>query len=373
MPNSISDDISGSSLGSTHDLIALGQIFETQFGTLPTASGFSPGRVNLIGEHTDYNGGYVLPTALSLGISLAMRPRDDNLVRVWSESFDGVATRTLDESARDHWSDYALGTAILAKAQGLTLAGMDVVMRTDLPFGAGLSSSAALTVGLLKLADTKGALSERATAKLARRVENEFIGMPCGIMDQMAIAMAQPGQALALDTASLEVSLITLPSEYHMVVIHSGQYRRLSEGRYKVRKQECDAVKAALGHDGLCTISDAELASLSHLDTRLQRRARHCMSEHRRTVSACEALRMGKMQSFGALMIESHVSMRDDFEISLPVIDALVGDAVKFGALGARMTGGGFGGCIVACVPKEKLLAWRERLLQDHTDAVFVC
>ena len=337
-------------------------------------SGFTPGRVNLIGEHTDYNGGMVLPTALKLGVSFALTPRTDNKIRIWSDKFDDLAQRTLSDGANGHWSDYMLGAIILANEQNFLKGGADIAVQTTLPFGAGISSSAAVTVGILKLARdlTQAVASDKDIAVLARRVENEFIGMPCGIMDQMAVAIANPGQALALDTETLDYELIDLPQDYHMAVIHSGQFRQLNEGRYKKRKEECDAVKAALGHNNICQISDAEFSSLSTLSDVLQRRARHCMTDHRRTIEAVTCLREHDLKRLGKLMNDSHISMRDDFEITVPKVDDLVEDAVKLGALGARQTGGGFGGCIVACIANHKLEAWKKALLTKHPESFWV-
>lgn len=348
--------------------------FETTFGFKPSVSGFTPGRVNLIGEHTDYNGGMVLPTALDLGVSLALSPRSDNIIRIWSDKFEGVAERDLSESTKDHWSDYILGACKLAVAEGLIEVGVDIAVQTTLPFGAGISSSAAVTVGVLKLLcqSSNSDLSGKEIAILARRVENEFIVMPCGIMDQMAVAIAHPGQALALQTDTLEYDLVDLPKDYHMAVIHSGVFRQLNEGRYKERKEECDAVKAVLGHENICQMSEAEFEGLGDLSDMLRRRAKHCMTEHRRTVAAVECLKAEDMDAFGRLMIESHNSMRDDFEITVSAIDELVASAVELGAVGARMTGGGFGGCIVACVPNENLNPWRDALLAKHIDAFWV-
>jgi len=303
--------------------------FKSAFNAAPAAHSFTPGRVNLIGEHTDYNGGHVLPAALHIGIHAAMTPRADNRVRVTSDRFTGLSERDLSQSAANHWSDYALGAAIFANKAGYLSGGADIA--------------------------------------------NEFIGMPCGIMDQMAVAVARPGQALSLDTKHLTYDLVDLPADYHFAVLHSGQYRRNADGHYKIRKEECDAVKAALGHYDPCLMSDADLAGLSHLDDNLIRRARHCMTEHRRTLRAAQALKDGDITMLGRLMNESHVSMRDDFEMSLPPIDALVADAVKLGAAGARLTGGGFGGCIVACVKKTDIDDWTQALLARHPEAFAVC
>ena len=350
------------------------QRFETVFESKPQISGFTPGRVNLIGEHTDYNGGMVLPTALKLGVSLALSPRNDNQIRISSDKFEDIAERATSDTANEHWSDYIVGAIILANEQGYFQGGADIAVETTLPFGAGISSSAAVTVGILKLARdiAKADTSDKDIAILARRVENEFIGMPCGIMDQMAVAIANPGQALALNTETLDYDLIDLPRDYHMAVIHSGQFRQLNEGRYKERKEECDAVKTALGHDNICQIPDDEFAGLSALSDVLQRRARHCMSDHRRTVEAVTCLRENNIDRLGVLMNESHISMRDDFEITVPKVDALVEDAVKLGADGARQTGGGFGGCIVACIANDKLDAWKTALLDAHPEAFWV-
>lgn len=352
----------------------ISRVFKTTFGYGPAVTGFTPGRVNLIGEHTDYNGGMVLPTALELGVTLAVGARSDNSLQIWSDKFEGITQRDLTETSNNHWSDYVLGAVKLALSEGLISSGMDIAIQTTLPFGAGISSSAAVTVGVLKLLRDMSDenLSDEDIAGLAQRVENEFIGMPCGIMDQMAVSIAHPGQALALQTDTLQYELVKLPQDYHMAVIHSGVFRQLNEGRYKERKEECDIVKAVLGHDNICQISDTEFGLLDVLSDTARRRARHCMTEHRRTIAATECLKANDLETFGQLMIESHQSMRDDFEITVPEIDDLVASAVGFGALGARMTGGGFGGCIVACVPSVALDSWREQLLAKHTEAFWV-
>lgn len=348
--------------------------FEDIYGYQPDASTFTPGRVNLIGEHIDYNSGMVLPAALNLGISISLKAREDKRVRIYSDQFSVMSEVSIDDKAANDWSDYALGTIVFANEAGFLKGGADIAMSSTIPTAAGLSSSSALTVGLLKLTrDLAGHdMSDTDIAVLARRLENEFIGMPCGIMDQMAVAISKPGQALALDTKSLNYEVIDMPTGYHMAVLHSGQYRRNADGNYKARKEECDAIKAALGHDDICLISDADFLKLGHLPDVLQRRARHCMTEHRRTVVAAQALKDSDVELLGRLMIQSHASMRDDYEMSLPPIDQLVHDAVDFGAIGARLTGGGFGGCIVACVAKDKLENWMKRLLAAHPAAFAV-
>jgi len=349
--------------------------FEKSFGREPEWQGFTPGRVNLIGEHVDYNGGRVLPTALHLGVSVSLASRTDSKVRVKASDFDGLEERDLSETAKDHWSDYVLGAMNIAKSKGLIERGADISITSTLPMGAGLSSSAAITVCLLTACrDLAGAnLSPTEIAVLAREVETDFIGVPVGIMDQMAVAVASPGQALSLDTQDLSYSLIDLPENEHMAVIHSGVHRQLSEGRYKIRKEECDAVKRAAGRDDICRMSLAELEKLSALSDAEMRRGRHVISEHQRVIKAGEALSQKDMTRFGALMNESHLSMRDDFEMSVPEIDALVETAQSLGAKGARLTGGGFGGCIIACIDKRELEVWKTKLLSEHPSAFWVC
>jgi galactokinase len=349
--------------------------FSDTFQHPPDWTGFTPGRVNLIGEHIDYNGGRVLPTALHLGLNISLARRSDQALRIAAKGFDGITTRKFGESAIDHWSDYALGAMSIAQKEGLIETGFDIAVESNLPMGSGLSSSAAITVGLIGACrDLAGAnLTQTDVALLARKVETDFIGVPVGIMDQMAVAIANSGQALSLDTEKLDYDLIDLPVDYHMAVLHSGVHRQLSEGRYKIRKEECDAVKAAAGRDDICLMSDAELNALSGLPDNQFRRARHAVSEHRRVIEAARALKNVNMKHFGKLMNESHLSMRDDFDMSLPAIDDLVETAQTSGALGARLTGGGFGGCIVACVAKDDLEAWKDTVLAVHPDAFWVC
>ena len=349
--------------------------FREKFGASPAHLASAPGRVNLIGEHIDYNGGIVLPAALSISLSIALRPRDDRTIRIASDRFDGVVERSLDTSKQGDWADYAASAIQIAVAEGLLSNGAELLVESTIPDGAGLSSSAALIVAILKAASENAQrdIYDKDIAKLAQRVENDYIGVPCGIMDQMAVALAQPGQAIALDTKSLDYDIIELPKDWAMAVVHSGEQRQLSDGRYAVRKAECDEAKAILYTSDLCLLNHEELERVDALPTNLQRRVFHCIDEHRRTVAAADALRIQDMHAFGALMNKSHVSMRDNFEMTTPEIDALVASAVKFGAVGARLTGGGFGGCIIAFVEANKLDEWKVALLAKHPKATFIC
>ncbi len=348
--------------------------FADAFGTPPEQTAYAPGRVNLLGEHIDYNGGTVLPMALPIGLSVAMRARRDDTVRIASDRFDGIENRRIVDGKTGQWADYASGAVAFAVKQGLLPGGADLLVQSSIPDGAGLSSSAALIVATLKAARQAAGstITDVEIAVLARHVENDYIGMPCGIMDQMAVAVAQAGQAIALDTKSLDYAAVVVPKDWRMAVIHSGEHRKLSDGRYAERRRECDRAAQILGNPNLCLLNEREQGIADSLPAPLGKRVRHCLSEHRRVLTAVGALHDANMNAFGALMNESHVSMRDDFEMSTLTIDALVADAVDLGAVGARLTGGGFGGCIVAAVREERLEAWTSALLDIHQNARFI-
>ena len=339
-----------------------------------SATATSPGRVNLIGEHTDYNGGWVLPAALSVSLTTTLMPRSDDRISVAARGYYETAERNMQDAATNHWSDAAVGALREARSLGLIESGADLAIQSSIPAGSGLSSSAALIVTILKAArkHAGSTLSDTEIALAARRVENDFIGVPCGIMDQMAVAIAKPGKAMALDTETLEYRTVPLPRSHDIVVIHSGHTRKLSDGRYAARKEECDAAKAAFDAEALCPLEPEEIEQASDIDETVRRRARHCAAEHRRVLTAIDALDAGDVCRFGALMNASHASMRDDFEMSLPGIDTLVESAVELGAVGARLTGGGFGGCIVACVERARRKEWQDKLLDAHPKAHFV-
>ncbi|MEL7023374.1 MAG: galactokinase [Pseudomonadota bacterium] len=340
-----------------------------------SATATVPGRVNLIGEHLDYNGGMVLPCALSQVLTIRLTPHEGSQVIVESDHTDEVAYRTIEEAPANHWSDHSVGAIRAARELGLLNSGAKLSIASTVPQGAGLSSSAALIVGVLKASRQLAGntvLSDVEVAKAARVVENDYIGVPCGIMDQMAVAIAQPGQAIALDTVTLDYDVVELFPEHSFVVVHSGVSRKLTDGRYKTRKLECDEAARELGTDKLCQTPLEIIQETSGLAEHLRRRARHCRTEHTRVIDAVSALQHHMPDDFGSLMTASHRSMRDDFEMSTPEIDRLVDDAVAIGALGARLTGGGFGGCIVALVEEARKKDWLERLLQAHPAARWV-
>jgi galactokinase len=331
----------------------LERIFETRFGRAPEVMASAPGRVNLIGEHTDYNGGFVLPMAIPQKTRVALARRDDGAVVCSSVQMgDGAEAIRLGAEVRSEtWTDFVAGvTQALARA-GQTIAGFDVAVDSEVPIGGGLSSSASLEVALLRGLRQlyQLAIDDIAIARLGQRAENDLVGAPVGIMDQMAASLAGDGTALFLDTRSLGFERVAVPAGAEVLVIDSGIHHRHSSGEYRIRRGECVRAAELLGVPELRDVAGSDLGRLAALPPTLRRRARHVVTENARVLEAVAALRAGDIAEMGALMDASHVSMRDDFDISLPEIDRLV-ELARAAPLiaGARLTGGGFGGSIVA-------------------------
>lgn len=330
-------------------------------GAAPDLAVRAPGRVNLIGEHTDYNDGFVLPAAIGLQSVVAVRRRNDGIVRMIAADFgDAVSAFDLaNPIARDAdqpWSDYIRGVAAVLQGEGVDLGGLDMLVAGDIPQGSGLSSSASLSVasgmafgGLF----APGRFDATEIALIAQRAECDFVGMRCGNMDQLASAHGKADHALLIDCRSLDVRPVALPKETAILIVHSGISRGLVDGHYNERRAQCEAVARQVGLPALRDVtSDQFMAACADLDPVAYRRARHVVTENARTLAAGDAMAAGDMIALGELMAESHASMRDDFEITLPAIDRLVAelqDAIG-GHGGARMTGGGFGGAVVALV-----------------------
>ena len=345
--------------------------FSDAFGAPPGACGSAPGRVNLIGEHIDYNGGLVLPAALPQRVEVAMGRRGDGKVAVHAARFGETHVRPADDPAAGHWTDYAVGALAKAHAFGWIPAGMSLCVESQIPDGAGVSSSAALITAILRAAAAFAGVTPDPTelALAARAVENDYIGMPCGIMDQMAVGLCDPGRALALDTASLAFELVDIPAGWRFEVIHSGISRKLSDGRYKQRFEEAAEARARLGAQWLCHLNAEQQTAALALPENLRKRTAHVTSEHQRVVSAVAAMKAGDLAGFARLMNESHASYSADFEASTPEIDALIDAAVRFGAKAARLTGGGFGGCVVALVEAGHEHVWSQSLLAAYPQA----
>ena len=327
--------------------------FSQLYGRLPALTASAPGRVNLIGEHTDYNDGFVLPAALPLKTTIEVAPRNDALVRVWSTEFSDENPQEFSLSRIDKahdWTDYVRGMVWVLVDEGLKQ-GFDARVTSDIPLGSGLSSSAALLIAVARGARESFRLhiDDLRLARLARKAETDFVGAPVGIMDQMACSLADGSRALFIDTATLACERVALPHTARLLVIDSGVRHSHVSGEYRIRRNECAQAAAALGVSTLRQVSEKDLSAINALPEPLNRRARHVVTENARVIAAVAALRANDPAEVGRLFVASHASMRDDFEVSTPAIDALVETAQSVpGVYGARLTGGGFGGSIVA-------------------------
>lgn len=315
----------------------------------------APGRVNLIGEHTDYNDGFVLPMALPFDTVVELSRRDDRTVVAESVGYESV-TFELDDDPLSvpGWARYIAGMSRLVETSGVAVSGFDVKVQTTIPVGASLSSSAALEVatgfGLYGLA---GATPEPvAIAKLGQRVENEIIGIQSGIMDQLIVAIAQPGAASMIDCRSLEATAVELPDTVSIVILDTMTRRELVDSEYDHRRESCERAAAAVG---VTSLRDASLDMIENVpDATDRRRAHHVLTENQRVHEVVSALDDDDVESMGALMNASHESLRDDYEVSSPALDTMVEIAREHSTcLGARMTGGGFAGSAVALVDDE--------------------
>jgi galactokinase len=333
--------------------------FRQCYGTGPASVWHAPGRVNFIGEHTDYNDGFVLPFALGRGIRAAAGPRDDDILELWSRQAPEQPAQVRLESLRPGsvpgWAAYPAGVAWALREAGHDVGGARLAFDSDLAPGAGLSSSAALECATgVALAGLYGIeVARPELARLAQRAENDFAGVPCGIMDQSASMLCEQGHALLLDCRSLateQVPLRVAEAGLELLVIDTRAEHELGAGGYSDRRRACEQAAKLLGVPALRDVgSVAELDRLD--DPVLRRRARHVVTEDARVQAAAGLLRAGRVAETGPLLTESHRSLRDDFEVSWPEADATVEAALGAGAAGARMTGGGFGGSVIALVP----------------------
>ena len=359
----------------------VGEEFRKRFGGAPRVFR-APGRVNLIGEHTDYNDGFVLPAALDVATSAAIAPRSDRTLTVHSLMIDESVSFDLDEAeprARKHWSDYVRGVAwVLETVGGHRLTGADMVIDSTVPLGAGLSSSAALEVatGYALLVNSGLTVDLTKLALACQKAENDFVGMRCGIMDQFIACHGAEGHALLIDCRSLERRLVPIDPGVRLVISNTMVHHKHAAGEYNLRRRDCEEgvkrLSAAL--PGIKALRDVTLEELeAHKDLLtplIYRRCRHVVSENERTVSAADALASGDVALFGRLMNESHVSMRDDFEISCSEVDQMVAlNQAAAGVHGARMTGGGFGGCTISLVEAGAVEAFRRSVAKGYQDA----
>jgi galactokinase len=354
--------------------------FTRYFNAAPTWVAVGPGRVNLIGEHTDYNDGFVLPVALKRDIRLALRPRTDRRVRVFSLEYNDAFEFNLDTISYNPdklWTNYVQGMAWALTEAGVPLRGFDGVISGNVPRASGLSSSAALEVAtataLLAAADRRDALDGVQIARAAQRAENKFVGVNCGIMDQFISVLGAEGHALLIDCRSLDYQLIPVPPEAALVIGNTKASRSLAGSAYNERRRQCEAGVAALQAvlPGVQALRDVTSAQLDEHQARLSptvyRRCRHVVRENERVLQTVEALAAGNLVRVGELMDASHTSLRDDYEVSSPALDAMV-EAMRSvaGCYGARLTGAGFGGCAVALVQPGREQAITETIYEKY-------
>ena len=363
----------------------LRKTFEEKFGGSGERVFFAPGRVNLIGEHIDYNGGHVFPCALTLGTYAAVRKRDDRKLRFYSVNLaeDGVIEADLDDltyKKEDGWTNYAKGVVWAYRQAGMDIpTGFDFVCSGTIPPKSGLSSSASLEVltgeALMRLYGFEE--DQIRNAKLGQIAENRFVGMNCGIMDQFASAMGRKDMAIFLNAATLEYQYAPLPiGDAKLVIVNTNKPHELANSAYNDRRRECetaleDLQKVRPELKALCELKPAEFEELSSAiaDPVCRKRAKHAVYEDARTTEAVEKLNQGDIQAFGKLMNASHVSLRDDFEVSCRELDVLAEEAWKIpGVIGARMTGGGFGGCTVNIVKDDAIDTFVDQVGRNYTD-----
>ena len=362
--------------------------FETHSGEAPALIAHAPGRVNIIGEHTDYNEGFVFPAAINFGTWVAATKRADNDIVVTAMDYENQQNQfslsDINYDEEQGWANYVRGVVKVLKEAMPDFGGANLLVTGNVPQGAGLSSSASFEVAILKALSAlyKLPLDGVQAALLGQKAENTFVGCSCGIMDQLISAMGNEGMAMLLDCQSLAIEHSPLPDSHQIVIINSNVKRGLVDSEYNLRRQQCEQGASLLGVSSLreATMEMLEGAK-AHMPEVVYRRAKHIVTENARTLAASQALKTGDIETVSEAMAQSHISMRDDFEITVLPIDYLVeiiGEVLgKSG--GVRMTGGGFGGCVVALVPTDKVEAVKQVVADKYSDEtgysadIYVC
>ena len=354
------------------------QLFKNEYGVddREIKTFLSPGRVNLIGEHIDYNGGFVFPGALTVGIYAALALRDDSKIRMRSKNVAGEVIIDLDNELvykkEDDWGNYPKGVIKELKDLGHKVPGMDIVLFSNIPDGAGLSSSAALEVlmaYIILYLENPEKIDRVEVAKLCQKVENEFVGVNCGIMDQFAVAVGKKDHAILLDCASLYYEYAPLNlGEYSLVIMSTNKRRELADSKYNERRAECEKALAIINSNKERKLENLCQATLDDIekfitDETIKRRAVHVVSENERVKMSMEMLKNNDILGFGELLTASHMSLEKDYEVTGIHLDTLVHEALKIeGCIGARMTGAGFGGCAIALVDNAKVIEFKEKV-----------
>ena len=350
--------------------------FTTQYGARPSHIARAPGRVNIIGEHTDYNDGFVLPAAIDKAIHIAGRLRDDDAVSVLSLDYNGFARFTLDQ-LRDEslpaWTLYPRGVPWILREEGHALRGMDLAIVGDVPLGAGFSSSAAVEVAMLEMACALLSipLTQAQKALLGVQVEHRFVGIRCGVMDQMIAAVGEADHAILIDCRSLETTPVPIPTGVTIVTLDTGTRRELVSSEYGKRREQCEEAARLLGVPALRDVTPAQLAArIADLPEVIGRRATHVVNENARTLDTVAALSQGDMAAVGQLLNQSHASLRDLYEVSIHELDVMADLAQReTGCYGARMMGGGFGGAVIALVEDSAVPAVVESVSRGYRAA----
>lgn len=339
----------------------ISQIFKQQFNCDPEVVCYAPGRVNLLGDHTDYNDGFVLPAAIDVGTTIAASRRDDSQVVAFAEGYstevDCFSLENITFSQTEMWRNYVRGTLKCLRETNSDFGGVNLAITGNVPQGAGLSSSASVEMAILKtIVDLYQLELEGVTAALlGQRAENEFVGCNCGIMDQLVSSLGLEGHAMLLDCRSLTYEDAPIPAGMVILVVNSNVQRGLVDSEYNARRQQCEEVVRVLDVRALRDVSLEQLNEAGNLSEEQYRRARHVITENARTVAAMTAMQASDIKTLGSLMGQSHDSLRDDYEVTTKELDGLVSiiKGVIGDAGGVRMTGGGFGGCVVALIPAD--------------------
>ena len=347
---------------------------------------FSPGRVNLIGEHTDYNGGMVFPCAITFGTYAVVSKRTDSCMRLFSNNFKekgiiDVALQTLHYDKKDDWANYVKGVLYFLQQEGFEIpCGLNILIEGNIPNGAGLSSSASLEVltGTILKETFQLPISKLDIIKLSQKAENQFVGMNCGIMDQFIIGMGKKDHAIALDTGTLEYTYAPVQlKQASIIIMNTNKQRGLTDSKYNERRAECEhalsQIQTVVKIKNLCDLKETEFEKVQHVITSPveRKRARHAVLENVRVKKAIAALEKNDIEEFGALMNASHISLRDDYEVTGIELDTLVESAWnQSGTIGARMTGAGFGGCAIAIVRNDDIEDFTAAVRREHTQGI---